>query len=54
MIYNKVDTRWFSLEVCVNRIIEEYDHLVSYFDSLESSNMPAKRGSQMEMPLGNG
>ena len=32
MILKKVDTIWLSLEACVNRIIEQYDPLVSYFD----------------------
>ena len=48
-ILKKVDTRWLSLEACVNRIIEQYyASLVSYFDSLESSKMPADRGAKMK------
>ena len=47
-ILKKVDTRWLSLEACVNRIIEQYAPLVSYFDSLESSKMPAERGAKMK------
>ena len=31
-ILKKVDTRWLTLEACVNRIIEQYAPLVSYFD----------------------
>ena len=30
-ILKKVDTRWLSLDACVNRIIEQYAPLVSYF-----------------------
>ena len=47
-ILKKVDTRWLSLEACVNRIIEQYAPLMSYFDSLESSRMPADRGAKMK------
>lgn len=47
-ILKKVDTRWLSLEACVNRIVEQYAPLVSYFDSLESSKMPADRGAKMK------
>ena len=36
VVLKKVDTRWLSLEAFVNRIIEQYAPLVSYFDSLES------------------
>ena len=39
---------WLSLEACVNHIIEQYAPLVSYFDSLESSKMPAERGAKMK------
>ena len=47
-ILKKVDTRWLSLEACVNRIIEQYAPLVSYFDSLVSSAMPADRSAKMK------
>ena len=45
-ILKKVDSRWLSLEACVNRIIEQYAPLISYFDSLE--RMPADRGAKMK------
>ena len=48
-ILEKVDTRWLSLEACVNHIIEQYASLVSYFDSLESSKMPGERGAKMKI-----
>ena len=47
-ILKKVDTRWLRPEACVNRIIEQYAPLVSYFDSLESSKIPAERGTKMK------
>ena len=48
-VLKKVDTRWLSLEACVNRVIEQYAPLVSYFDSLESSKMPGERGAKMRI-----
>ena len=38
-ILKKVDTRWLSLEACVNRILEQYTPLESYFDSMENSRL---------------
>ena len=48
-ILKKVDTGWLSLEACVNRIIEQYPPLVSYFDSIELSKMPGERATKVRM-----
>ena len=48
-ILKKVDTRWLSLEACVNRIIEQYPPLVSYFDSIELSKKPGERATKARM-----
>ena len=47
-ILKKVDTRWLSLEACINRIIEQYDPLKSYFDSIESSKLDEKARKKMK------
>ena len=41
-ILKKVDTRWLSLQACVNRILEQYQPLASYFDSIQVSDEKAK------------
>ena len=38
-ILKKVDTRWLSLEASVNRILEQYNPLLSYFDTMENSRL---------------
>ena len=42
-ILKKVDTRWLSLQACVNRILEQYAPLLSYFDSIEDSRIPDEK-----------
>ena len=38
-ILKKVDTRWLCLQSCVNRILEQYQPLLSYFDSIENARL---------------
>ena len=47
-ILKKVDTRWLSLHACVNRILEQYAPLLSYFDSIEISRMSDKKETLRE------
>ena len=45
-------TRWLSLEACVNRLIEQYDALLSYFRSTEEDSATVRRISAvLEKPL---
>ena len=58
----KVDTRWLSLQTCVNRILEQYQPLLSYFDSIESASIPGERAKvkakkirdELKMPITKG
>ena len=61
-ILKKVDTRWLSLQTCVNRILEQYQPLLSYFDSIESASICDERAKvkakkirdQLKMPITKG
>ena len=61
-ILKKVDTRWLSLQTCVNRILEQYQPLLSYFDSIESASISDERAKvkakkirdQLKMPITKG
>ena len=45
-------TRWLSLEACVNRLIEQYEALLSYFRSTEDRLAAVRRiRAVLEMPL---
>ena len=45
-------TRWLSLELCVNRLLEQYEALLSYFRSTdESSTMVQRIVTGLEKPL---
>ena len=61
-ILKKVDTRWLNLQTCVNRILEQYQPLLSYFDSIESASICDERSKvkakkirdQLKMPITKG
>ena len=45
-------TRWLSLEMCVNRLLEQYDALLSFFRSSEERLISIQRiTSSLEKPL---
>ena len=44
-ILKKVDTRWLSLHTCVNRTLEQYQPLLSCFDSIESASIRDERAT---------
>ena len=45
-------TRWLSLEICVNRLLEQYDALLSYFRSSPENVAAVRRITQsLENPL---
>ena len=45
-------TRWLSLEICVNRLLEQYDTLLSYFRSSSENLATVRRITQsLENPL---
>lgn len=39
----KVDTRWLSLQNCVNCVLEQYQPLISYFESIECARISKER-----------
>ena len=61
-ILKKIDTRWLSLQTCVNRILEQYQPLLPYFDSIESASIRDERAKvkakkirdQLKMPITKG
>ena len=50
-ILKKIDTRWLSLESCVNHILEQYTPLQSYFDSMEKSRLSDEKSRKKMMAL---
>lgn len=45
-------TRWLSLELCVNRLLEQYESLLSYFRSTdETSAMVQRILTALEKPV---
>ena len=45
-------TRWLSLEACINRLLEQYDALLSYFRSTDECSATVRRITEgLEKPL---
>ena len=51
-LLKSAQTRWLSLEACVNRLLEQYDALLSYFRSTEEKQATVRRiTAGLENPL---